>query len=392
MSSELCEMSLQQTKELLRLTDLTLQNICCRRFTGEQLYMEALQLILGGKGRRGPAYIFLGFQGGREASCLGHLFHLAPGRLVERSPEITIDPAAHYAIDFANAEVVVSNWADSDEVVAEYQGHFPPQLRDFMGQPIQNFVAYRISGNNPGFAIAFNYPGRATDYDADVIRSLTVVIGSLVTLSDEVRETEKAFQYTIEALARACEAAEEETGRHILRVNRYAGALAANLGYSADFVEVISYSAQMHDVGKIRVPREILLKPGRLDPSEEKLMRLHPIYGQQILGESPRLHVAREIAIAHHENWDGSGYPHALLGEAIPLGGRIVKVADVYDALRSRRSYKPPLSHDEALQVFRTGDERIVPERHFDPAILAVFFQIEHIFAAIYVGLGPDSD
>jgi response regulator RpfG family c-di-GMP phosphodiesterase len=216
---------------------------------------------------------------------------------------------------------------------------------------------------------------------------LAVVIGALVTLSGKVRETEKAFIYTIEALARACEAMEEQTGNHIQRVNRYAGALAANLGLADSLVETISYSAQMHDVGKIKIPATILLKAGPLDAVEQEMMRLHPVYGERILGDSPRLAVAREIAIAHHENWDGSGYPYGLKGEAIPLVGRIVKVADVYDALRSRRSYKPAYSHAEALHVFTSGDERIIPREHFDPLILATFLRIEQIFAHIYASL-----
>jgi len=387
MSQELCEMSLQQTQELLRFTDMALQNICCKRFSGEELYAEAVQKILGGKGRRGPASILIVFQEKDGTVRRGRVFHLRGGALIEKSDEISIDPMSKYAINLAQADLVASNWADSCASVEEYQANFHPAVGTSVGEPIRNFVANRISGEAPGAIIAFNYPGRATEYDADVLRSLAVVIGSLVTLSDEMRETEKAFIYTIEALARACEAAEEQTGRHILRVNRYAGALAANIGLAADFVDVISYSAQMHDVGKIRIPSAILLKEGPLNKEEMELLRMHPVYGEQILGDSPRLQIAREIALAHHENWDGSGYPYRLKGEKIPLAGRIVKVADVYDALRSTRSYKAPLSHAESLKVFREGDERINPQAHFDPVLLATFFQIEHIFEKIYESL-----
>ena len=387
MSQELCEMSLQQTQELLRFTDIVLQNICCKRFTGEELYAEAVQKILGGKGRRGPTSIFIVFQEKDGTVRRGRVFHLRGGALIEKSDEISIDPMSKYAINLAQADLLTSNWADSCSSVEEYQANFHPTVGTFVGAPISNFVACRISGEAPGAIIAFNYPGRATEYDADVLRSLAVVIGSLVTLSDEMRETEKAFIYTIEALARACEAAEEQTGRHILRVNRYAGALAANMGLAADFVDVISYSAQMHDVGKIKIPTSILLKEGPLTREEMELLKMHPVYGEQILGDSPRLQIAREIALAHHENWDGSGYPYRLKGEKIPLAGRIVKVADVYDALRSKRSYKAPLSHSETVKVFREGDERINPQAHFDPVLLTTFFQIEHIFGKIYESL-----
>ena len=387
MSSELCEMSLQQTKELLRLTDVTLQSICCRRFTDEALYVEALQRVLGGAGRRGPASIFLGVFDPLADRCCGRVWHLRDGRMVEGSEEIVLEGAATCLQGLATAQSVTSNAPGTPVGFAEFQGHFPPAIRAQLSGAIRNFAAYRVSGELPGMLIAFNYPGTATTYDADVLENLAVVIGSLVTLSNEVRETEQAFNYTIEALARACEAAEEQTGRHITRVNRYAGTLAANLGLPADYVATVAFSAQMHDVGKIKIPAAILLKEGPLDEAEMELMKMHPVYGERILGDSPRLQVAREIAIAHHENWDGSGYPSGLKGEGIPLAGRITKVADVYDALRSRRSYKAPLSHAEALRVFREGDERVHPRAHFDPELLAVFFRTEHLFERIYASV-----
>jgi response regulator RpfG family c-di-GMP phosphodiesterase len=395
MANELCEMSLQQSRELLRLTDFTLQNICCRRFTGEELLLEALEKVLGGMGRRGPATICIVFQEDDGAVCRGRVFQLTVGRLVERA-EIALEPASAFVANLvqaeARADLVVSNWADSSPSVEDYQTIFPEGIRQFAGAPIRNFITFRISGMAPGAIAAFNYPGRATDYDADVLQNLAVVIGSLVTLSNEVRETEKAFIYTIEALARACEAAEEQTGRHILRVNRYAGALAANMGLSAEFVDTISFSAQMHDVGKIKIPVSILLKEGELTREEMELMKMHPVYGEQILGDSPRLSIAREIAIAHHENWDGSGYPYGLKGGDIPLAGRITKIADVYDALRSRRSYKRPASHEETLQVFREGDDRVRPREHFDPELLATFFKLEGMFSGIYESLAETED
>jgi len=395
MANEQCEMSLQQSRELLRVIDTTLQGICCRRFTGEELYLDALGKVLGGKGRRGPAAILLLFRETLGAAYTGKLFRLTDGSLVEKA-DISLDPASSYGANLlmveTRDEVIVSNWSDSHETVEEYQESFPVAITAVAGTPVRNFVTNRISGELPGAIIALNYPGRATDYDADVLQNLAVVIGSLVTLSNEMRETEKAFIYTIEALARACEAAEEQTGRHILRVNRYAGALAANMGLPAEFVETMSFSAQMHDVGKIKIPVSLLLKEGELTGDEMALMKMHPVYGERILGDSPRLAVAREIAISHHENWDGSGYPYGLKGEQIPLAGRIVKIADVYDALRSARSYKPGMDHEEALKIFREGDRRVRPKEHFDPDLLATFFKIGHIFDKIYESTEETAD
>lgn len=383
MTLELCRMSLQQTQELLRLTDSTLRNICCRRFTGEELYSQAIRRVLGGGGKRGPESIVL-LLDVAGATSHGWIFQLQDGELVKFPDEIFVPADSVYALGRLGDEVFVSNWRESFESIERFQVIFHPDIARRVGKPIRNFVTCKISGENSGALLAFNYAGDATEYDGDVLRGLSVVIGSLVTLSAMVRETEQAFIYTIEALARACEAAEESTGDHIVRVNRYAGALAAHMDLPPDFVEVISYSAQMHDVGKIRIPTAILLKPGPLDEAEERIMRLHPEFGEQILGDSPRLRVAREIALTHHENWDGSGYPKSLRGEDIPLAGRIVKLADVYDALRSKRSYKRALTHAEACDVFLNGDERIHPRQHFDPRVLETFFRIEHLFERIY--------
>lgn len=386
MSLDLCVMSLQQMQDLLWLTENTLKSICCRKFTNDEIYADALRKVLGGQGRRGPANIFILFEDSAGQGGSGRGFHLQSGSLVEASERFRLDPATIAALSHLKDEVLVSNGADTAGDLDEYQTNFHPLIREFVGGSIRNFVACRLSGSLPGALLALNYPNKATDYDGSVLVSLGVMLSSLEALSMSVRETELAFKYTIEALARACEAAEEDTGAHITRVNRYAGALAANMGLSLDLVEEISFAAQMHDVGKIKVPNAILLKEGPLDDDENRVMQLHPVYGERILGDSPRLRIAREIAISHHENWDGSGYPFGLAGDKIPLSGRIVKLADVYDALRSRRSYKNALSHQEVLTIFKEGDARVVPAKHFDPEVLATFFNIEQLFAHIYEG------
>jgi hypothetical protein len=388
MTLDRCHMALSQTLELIALTDQALKGLSHRKFTSDELYHEVLGKLLGGNGRRGPSGIFLAAEYA-DCSCYrGRLFHLRHEQMIERSEEITIDPGSSYAITLTRtegaSEAVAVNWSQLCGSIEEFQGFFHNAVLEAMEAPILNFVSCRISGESPGVIVAFNYPGHATEFDADVLRSAAVVIGSLLTVSDRMRETERAFNYTIEALARACEAAEEDTGKHIVRVNRYAGALAANMGFNSAFIDEISTSAQMHDVGKIKIPAAILLKEGPLTVREMQLIRQHPAFGCEILGDSPRLQLARDIALSHHENWDGTGYPKRLKGQRIPISGRIVKVADVYDALRSKRSYKAPMTHEEALRVFRDGDDRINPGAHFDPEVLATFFKIEHMFDMIY--------
>lgn len=186
-------------------------------------------------------------------------------------------------------------------------------------------------------------------------------------------ETEDAFQLSIRLLARAAEIHDEETGNHIVRVNEYSYFLAQRHGMPQAWCDELRYSAQLHDVGKMSVDSAVLKKRGRLDPVERAEMDRHTTYGHRILSASPRLALGAEIALHHHEKWDGTGYPHGLAGETIPLSARIVQLADVYDALRSERPYKPAYSHEKSVEIITHGDERIDPRAHFDPALVEIF-------------------
>jgi len=186
-------------------------------------------------------------------------------------------------------------------------------------------------------------------------------------------ETEEAFQLSIGLLARAAELHDEDTARHVERVNEYAYFLAGKVGMAHSFCDEIRYSAQLHDVGKMSVDVAILRKKGGLDDDEFREMMNHPVYGYQILSASDRLGMAADIALNHHEQWSGSGYPEGLQGEGIPISARIVAMADIYDALRSERPYKRGLSHQEAHDTILNGDDRLDPAQHFDPKLLAIF-------------------
>lgn len=197
-------------------------------------------------------------------------------------------------------------------------------------------------------------------------------------------QTEDAFQISIRLLARAAEIHDEETGHHIERVNEYSYYLATIAGQPAPWCDEIRYSAQLHDVGKMSVDAAVLKKKGKLNPAERAEMNRHTEYGYQILSASPRLKLGAEIALYHHEKWDGSGYPNGVRGEAIPLSARIVQIADIYDALRSRRPYKPAYSHARTVRILTEGDERIDPIGHFDPALLKLFAANHQEFERIW--------
>ena len=186
------------------------------------------------------------------------------------------------------------------------------------------------------------------------------------------REIVAREREAIHRLSRAAEYRDPETGAHLLRMAQYARLLAANLGLDEAEQDLIHDAAPMHDIGKVGIPDAILLKPGRLDDDDMAIMRTHPQIGADILqgSVSPLLQVAASIALSHHEKYDGSGYPGRLTGAQIPLHGRIVAVADVFDALTSARPYKPAWEIGRAAALLRDG-----VGSHFDPACVAAFFQ-----------------
>jgi HD-GYP domain-containing protein (c-di-GMP phosphodiesterase class II) len=200
------------------------------------------------------------------------------------------------------------------------------------------------------------------------------------------KEIEDAFFYTVLSLARAAEASDEDTGNHIVRVGSYARIMAGALGMPESYCRDIFYFSQMHDAGKMHIHPEILRKKGGLTDQEWAIMKSHPEKGAEIIGDEPRLRIARDSAMGHHERWDGSGYPRGLKGEEIPLAARIVMLADVYDALRSARAYKSSLDHERAMAIITEGDGRVMPT-HFDPAVLEAFRSRNEQFKETYEAL-----
>lgn len=180
-------------------------------------------------------------------------------------------------------------------------------------------------------------------------------------------ELHEAQLETIFMLAAACEAKDADTGAHVRRIQSLSSATAHRLGLGAD-ADAIGYASILHDVGKMHIPDEILQKPGALTEEERRVMQTHTLAGERILGESSYFATARQIARGHHENFDGSGYPDGLSGDAIPLAARIVRVADFFDAVTSRRVYKDAWPTDRAVDAVREAAGTL-----FDPEVAGAF-------------------
>lgn len=204
-------------------------------------------------------------------------------------------------------------------------------------------------------------------------------------LEDMIRTRTEALNQTrlqiVQRLGRAAEYRDNETGLHVIRMSQYSALLAKSLGWSEDDCELMLHASTMHDVGKIGIPDAILLKPGKLEAHEWEIMQTHASIGADILdgSDSDLLCLARVIAGSHHEKWDGSGYPGGLAGAAIPKPGRIVAVADVFDALTSVRPYKKAWPVEEAAAFIRDN-----AGTHFDPEVVAHFLQRQPEILAIH--------
>lgn len=259
---------------------------------------------------------------------------------------------------------------------------------DDMIQPLDDLVKYtipvRFMDRLVGLVVLIQEErGRNGGSIVEVLKRFVLPLGGLFQAHSMVREVRKSFHYLATRMQSLTESYHEETGSHLLRVGEYSAFIAQMMGMPEDYVEDIRIYSQLHDIGKLKISHEILTKPGSLSPEEFDEIRKHTLYGVDILGDSEWLEMARQIAVTHHEKWDGSGYPKGLQGESIPVDGRIVAIADIYDALRDARGYKPAFSHSKACEIILEGDGRVQPE-HFDPKVLSIFREYHRIFEETY--------
>lgn len=258
--------------------------------------------------------------------------------------------------------------------------------RDFLNKPfgsaetlarITNLLEVRLLHND--------IKGQNQQLEQTVQERTSQLKETLEQLSGAHQNIKSAYIETIYHLTRASEFKDEDTSIHIKRISQYSSTIAEAVGLSHDHAELLFYASPMHDIGKIGIPDRILLKEAALTPEEWEVMKKHTEIGAKILSGSnaPILKAGEIIALSHHEHWDGSGYPYGLAGDKIPIEGRIVMLVDVYDALRSKRSYKAAFDHKKVYDIILKGDTRVKPE-YFDPAILETFKKIHSRMEKIF--------
>jgi len=263
-----------------------------------------------------------------------------------------------------------------EEVIAKGEGqHFDDA-----------YVVYTPAKDGGGNLLYLKHAGKLDKLDRQLLEIYTQSVAITfenINLQEDLLETQKELVYT---LADAVEARSKETGAHVKRVSLGCEMLARLYGLPEATVALIKTASPLHDIGKVAIPDAILHKPGKLDADEWNLMQKHAQFGLDILRRSsrPLMKLGAEIAVTHHERWDGTGYPNGLAGEAIPISGRITALADVFDALGSKRSYKDPWTEDMVADVIRQGSGT-----HFEPALVTLLLDNLADFNALRL-LHPD--
>lgn len=271
--------------------------------------------------------------------------------------------------------IIMTGYADMNVAIAAIKkGAFDFILKPFHPDYLQHSIKKAIQHNN--------FLKLKEDYNRYLEH---MVLQRTEELEIAKKHAESLSHDVVKRLTTVAEFRDIEAMEHVSRIGSYSELIARELGMPEDFIRTIKLASPLHDIGKIGVIDNILLKPGSLTHDEFEVIKTHTTSGEKILSGSshPVLQMASTIALNHHEKWDGTGYPKGLKGDDIPFEGRIVGIADHYDAIRNKRVYKPAYTHEETFKILTEGDERTKPS-HFHPRVLEAFIKHSSRFEEIY--------
>lgn len=335
---------------ITRMSDAMLSTFQLNHLARTENYLKLIGIILGTAGlklKNRASTSFLTFLNKQNNTLEGNIIYKKDMDLIVDQETIKINMNSKVVVTRGIRHIEFSNWTDKAESMEEYQENFDEKVRQKVGI-IRNYITYRIRGLEEGALVFFNYENDVDQYDADIVRDIAGHFSCIYSITVKQKENERLQYLTMRKLADLAEKRDPETCEHLLRIQKYCHFIAEMLSVQEKyrglindkFIEDIYYSSALHDIGKVGIEDRILLKPGKLTSDEWAVMKTHALLGAEILKGPTFLRMGRDIAHYHHERWDGTGYPEGLKGEKIPLSARIMALADVYDALTSKRIYK----------------------------------------------------
>jgi response regulator RpfG family c-di-GMP phosphodiesterase len=327
-----------------------------------------------------PEFIYGGLELGSTSHPPTLYTRSDDGRVIAKILESPPDFEGLEALGIWINGVFLSNHQRAAGTIEEYHAMLPPEWKALFGKEINNFLLYRYNGNIIAFV---NYHKEIKTFDISWFRHVLHYGKMIILFLRKMTQIEAEFTTLANSLGRLSEIKDETEGRH-QRLRQVLELLCGEIRCSGKFIENILEAVNLCDVGKVLVDHTLLAKERPLTEREWSQIKKIPEYSGTILHDLPRLATAKEIASNLYERWDGTGYPEGLKGEEIPYTARLVSVTAVYDALRRKRSYRKPYSHEEALRILRDGDDRLQPGQ-FDPRILESFLRIAPEVEKLYL-------
>ena len=379
------ERAFEELQEIIHLNESIIKRYLGAQINRKAIYNLILDKILRGEGCGlpfGPTYAIIAYKETNRGKLIGHAYTRKNNKVETIFRNIDFDIDFKDVLRGNEKDIYWSNFTNHKETIEDYQKSLSAQIRLVIGEPIRNFLAHKIETfEKHGVVIVFNYDKAVSVFDSLVFKGYVTAFESFEIAKEQIKDRDLAH---LEVFTRIQMLAEKKdpmtTGKHIERVRNYARVLAEEMSswdkyreqIDDEFISQIYKSAPLHDIGKVGIPDKILNKEDKLTVEEFTIMKEHTLIGREVLKDSERLKMACDIALYHHEKYNGSGYPYGLKGDAIPLSARIVSLADVFDALSTKRPYKEAMDFDTVKNMLIADSGK-----HFDPDVVLAFCKRE---------------